>query len=1075
MNLRTRLVRLVKALPTSSLRPHRNPLGTQYHPRFESLEERTVPSILFSNTGSRTIVDSGGPIQANQQVDVVFWGSGWNFTNIRYRTDLVNAITSIESSHYYDALSQYRNIQHGSYNQDYLITSTSPGATFTDADVRTFVQNNINSGALPAPSTNLLYFVIPQPGSSETGCGCVGDHASGFASNNRIFSYAVTTDDTGIAFDTVTTIISHELVESASNPQLNITINGVSQAAFHASGNVLDEIADGEAQYYTYRLNGILVQSYDSQRDHVYIVTDGNTQKFVVSSIGVLTINGDQLANKNDTIALDDISGGARAFLSGETVQFEPGALSSVVINTGTGDDVVNIQGTEWPATINLGDGTDSIMIGDLYHNLDRIRSTVTANSGSVSTGSGNDALYINDTANTRSDSWTLDSDGAGSGTVQRTGGPLIRYVDNPSFSQGFKRDFRIFGGSGSPTYTIHNTHFWNTNLVTGAASATVNVLGTNGGLNILASAATATVNVGNAGNAQAIDGEITVTDPGGHATVTVDDHNDGISRTPLLSTDPADTSYGQITGLAAGETIYYHYADTSTLVVYTGTTTTTVNVQATGTNVDLGADDPQGTTINLGNAGRFQPIQASMSLSNLSGPLTVNVNDQNDSTGTNVTLDAFNSGLEFTRLTGFTQATIFATSAGPSNFTVNGGSGSNTWFISGTAPGVNTAIAGGAGTNEFVVQLDVGVLAGPLALHGQPGSNSYMVYDDQFNTTPQTYTLTANTMSQSGLAPVTYDNLNEVILYPALVGGNTINMPSLAADVFANLAVANGDTLTIGANQTVASVLGTIAIGPENDNISANVVIDDSADMTPPPGAITLSNDLPNYTLAITGVVPGGIYFAADQNTTFNTSLSMGAGNKTFNVQTAPQGVALTLDGGSGTNTLDYTGFSGNVVVDLPLGTATGFSSINDIENVTGASGGGAGSYNLLIGNGGNVLNGGTGRRNILVAGGSGSTLNAGDGEDLLIGGATVYDTDSTLASWLQIAAYWAGADDYFTRIANLTTGNGVPLLDATTVIGNGGGNTINGIGALALIYSDGQDNIFGFDPNSIVVPIAP
>jgi hypothetical protein len=32
-----------------------------------------------------------------------------------------------------------------------------------------------------------------------------------------------------------------------------------------------------------------------------------------------------------------------------------------------------------------------------------------------------------------------------------------------------------------------------------------------------------------------------------------------------------------------------------------------------------------------------------------------------------------------------------------------------------------------------------------------------------------------------------------------------------------------------------------------------------------------------------------------------------------------------------------------------------------------------------------------------------------------------------------------------------------------------------MNGNGALALIYSDGQDNLMGFDPNSMIVPITP
>jgi hypothetical protein len=85
------------------------------------------------------------------------------------------------------------------------------------------------------------------------------------------------------------------------------------------------------------------------------------------------------------------------------------------------------------------------------------------------------------------------------------------------------------------------------------------------------------------------------------------------------------------------------------------------------------------------------------------------------------------------------------------------------------------------------------------------------------------------------------------------------------------------------------------------------------------------------------------------------------------------------------------------------------------------------------------------------------------------------MYDTEAGLVSWQAIAAYWAGADDYGTRVANLRSGTGVPLLDATTVTGNGGGNTLTGTGALALLYSDGLDNLTGFDPNSIIIPIAP
>ena len=73
----------------------------------------------------------------------------------------------------------------------------------------------------------------------------------------------------------------------------------------------------------------------------------------------------------------------------------------------------------------------------------------------------------------------------------------------------------------------------------------------------------------------------------------------------------------------------------------------------------------------------------------------------------------------------------------------------------------------------------------------------------------------------------------------------------------------------------------------------------------------------------------------------------------------------SLAVSGGSGTNTLDYSGYVGPVVVDLPLGSATGFAGgISNIENVDGGIG-----NDILVGNGGNVLTGGTGY-NLLIAG---------------------------------------------------------------------------------------------------------
>jgi hypothetical protein len=144
----------------------------------------------------------------------------------------------------------------------------------------------------------------------------------------------------------------------------------------------------------------------------------------------------------------------------------------------------------------------------------------------------------------------------------------------------------------------------------------------------------------------------------------------------------------------------------------------------------------------------------------------------------------------------------------------------------------------------------------------------------------------------------------------------------------------------------------------------------------------------------------------------------------------------------------LDYSAYSTTVIVDLQTNTGTGVGGrVQNIQNVTGGTGGGAGIYNILVGNGGNVLIGGDGRRNLLIAGALASTLIGGNDDDILIGGTTAYDTEPGLASLNAIMAYWSStSDSYATRVNNLLTGSGVPLLDATMVRANGGGNTMIG-----------------------------
>jgi hypothetical protein len=362
---------------------------------------------------------------------------------------------------------------------------------------------------------------------------------------------------------------------------------------------------------------------------------------------------------------------------------------------------------------------------------------------------------------------------------------------------------------------------------------------------------------------------------------------------------------------------------------------------------------------------------------------------------------------------------------------------------------------------------------------------------------------VTANTVSRTGIAPITFDNLIQIGLYTSELGAvATVNIQSTVADLGVAL-LTSGDHATINA----PGIQGYVWISHAgNPGLAVSVTVDDSGDSMP--HTATFAAD-PTYRYALTGLAAQPIYLNLGAGS--STQVLGGSGGNTFKVQDLLPGTTLAIDGGSGTNTLqgpdrdttwqitgsnagsftggvsftsmqnlvggagadtfqfadgagvngvinggggtnalDYSAYaSSNVVVDLQTAFATGVGgSIANIENVTGASGGGLGFYNILVGDGGNYLKGGTGRRNLLIAGASASTLVAGNDDDILIGGTTVYDQEADMHSLIALMTYWSSTtDDFFaTRVPNLLSGNGVPLLDPTTVTDNGGGNTLLG-----------------------------
>jgi Ca2+-binding RTX toxin-like protein len=158
---------------------------------------------------------------------------------------------------------------------------------------------------------------------------------------------------------------------------------------------------------------------------------------------------------------------------------------------------------------------------------------------------------------------------------------------------------------------------------------------------------------------------------------------------------------------------------------------------------------------------------------------------------------------------------------------------------------------------------------------------------------------------------------------------------------------------------------------------------------------------------------------------------------------------LAGAIDGGGGTNEFDYSAYTGDITVNLALGTATNVGgSVRNIQNVTGSIG-----NDILVGDANvNVLRGGTGR-NLLIGGAGADQLFGGGGDTILIGGTTLWDTN--LFALNRIMAEWTRTDMSFRdRMDHIREGsgrNGRFLLDPRA------GNRLH----QATVFDDGATDV--------------
>ena len=148
----------------------------------------------------------------------------------------------------------------------------------------------------------------------------------------------------------------------------------------------------------------------------------------------------------------------------------------------------------------------------------------------------------------------------------------------------------------------------------------------------------------------------------------------------------------------------------------------------------------------------------------------------------------------------------------------------------------------------------------------------------------------------------------------------------------------------------------------------------------------------------------------------------------------------STSLDGGSGTDTLDYSSATSVSSANLaggsptPTGRARASTSLSNFENITGSPGNDA-----LFGDGGDNVLRGLGGNDFLQGGGGDDSIQGGSGND------TADFSDSAGGVTVDLAAQTALGDgtDALSSIENANGSNSADQLS-----GNGGPNTLNGYG---------------------------
>ena len=377
-------------------------------------------------------------------------------------------------------------------------------------------------------------------------------------------------------------------------------------------------------------------------------------------------------------------------------------------------------------------------------------------------------------------------------------------------------------------------------------------------------------------------------------------------------------------------------------------------------------------------------------------------------------------------------------------------------------------------------------IISGELYVGGTAG-------DDTFSVTPGlagAYSIVRNGAKMGTFKNVVVklfggDGADKVIANGTNAANLIVVQPNLMSSLGRTLQTSDVETREVnaqGGNDTIKVIGGTVIVrgglGKNTLDTSAvsGVTVNLATKTVSEIGAFTgISTFVGSSDSTLVGAnLPGAWLLTAADRGSIGATRFVGfgslVGGSAADVFKVSQGVSFAgaINGGDGTDKLDYVAYTQGVQVNLAASTATGVAGVASVENVTGGKGRdvliGSAANNVLTGGPGNdIVLGGAGA-DTLVSGGGFDLLIGGSGEDLLrgtgqrvsrrtipgkeilAGGPTSYSDESTgatdTAALLAILAEWTRTDQTYAQRVDHLSGNvsgglnGAHVLNATTVL---------------------------------------